>query len=102
MSQTFSAILHDFISYNMGSALSQFNPFFQSLKKECIRPKTPLSLEDARRIVGQFVDTYNNQRLHSAIGYITPWDKLAVRAEEISHDRERKLMKERLKRKEGR
>lgn len=48
--------------------------FFQSLKQECIRPRTPLSLGDARRIVAEFVDTYNNHRLHSAIGYITPRD----------------------------
>jgi hypothetical protein len=27
----------------------------QSLKTDCIRPKTPLSLEDARRIVSDFV-----------------------------------------------
>jgi len=76
--------------------------FFQSLKQECIRPKTPLSLEDARRIVAQFVDTYNNQRLHSAIGYITPRDKLEGRAEEIFQERERKLQEARQKRKERR
>ena len=33
-----------------------------------IRPKTPLSLEDARRLVSDFVTSYNRQRLHSAIG----------------------------------
>jgi hypothetical protein len=76
--------------------------FFQSLKQECIRPKTPLSLEDARRIVAEFVDTYNNHRLHSALGYITPRDKLEGRAEKISRERERKLLEARLKRKERR
>ena len=44
----------------------------QSLKKECIRPKCPLSFEDARRIVEDFVIYYNTQRLHSSIGYIPP------------------------------
>ena len=63
----------------------------QSLKRECIRPKTPLSLEDARRIVGEFVDYYNNVRLHSAIGYIAPRDKLEGRAERIFSERDRKL-----------
>lgn len=76
--------------------------FFQSLKRECIRPRTPLSLEDARRIVAEFVDTYNNQRLHSAIGYITPRDKLEGREKEIFHERERKLHEARKKRKERR
>ena len=63
----------------------------QSLKRECIRPRTPLSLEDARRIVGEFVEYYHTVRLHSAIGYITPLDKLKGRAESIFSERDRKL-----------
>mgnify|MGYP003922364019 CR=1 FL=1 len=63
----------------------------QSLKRECIRPRCPLSLEDARRIVGDFVNYYNTQRLHSAIGYITPKDKLNGREKEIFAERDRKL-----------
>ncbi len=55
----------------------------QSLKRECIRPKCLLSLKDARRIVDNFVDYYNTKRLHSAIGYITPKDKLEGREKEI-------------------
>ncbi len=34
----------------------------KSLKTECIRPKTPISLADARRIVTRFVDEYNRDR----------------------------------------
>jgi transposase InsO family protein len=63
----------------------------QSLKRECIRPKCPLSLEDARRIVDGFVEHYNTERLHSAIGYITPKDKLEGRENEIFSDRDRRL-----------
>ena len=48
----------------------------QSIKTECIRPGTPLSGEDARRLVGHYVDHYNTVRLHSAIGYVTPKDML--------------------------
>ena len=49
----------------------------KSLKGECIRPGTPLSLEDARRLVEGYVHHYNNVRLNSAVGYITPKDMLA-------------------------
>ena len=71
----------------------------KSLKSECIRKKVPLSLEDARRVVGEYVHHYNNVRLHSAIGYITPMDKLAGRENEIFAERDRKLQKAREERK---
>ena len=51
----------------------------QFLKQECIRPGTPLSLEDARRLVAKYVEHYNNKRLHSALGYVTPKNKMAGR-----------------------
>jgi transposase InsO family protein len=62
-----------------------------TLKRECIRPGTPLSLEDARRLVAAFVEHYNTRRLHSAIGYVAPLDKLEGRAEAIWAARDRKL-----------
>jgi transposase InsO family protein len=74
----------------------------KTLKVECIRPKTPLSLEDAKRSVTEFVSHYNTVRLHSAIGYITPKDKLEGRAEQIFADRDRKLAEAREQRKQKR
>ncbi len=58
-----------------------------SLKAEAVRPKTPLSLEDARRVVGNFVEEYNTTRLHSAIGYVTPHDRLEGRHRRVSTPR---------------
>jgi len=69
------------------------------LKEECIRPGTPLTVEDARRIVGKFVDHYNNVRLHSAIGYVAPKDKLEGREKAIFDERDRKLDQARERRK---
>ncbi len=65
--------------------------YHRTIKGTCIRVNTPLSLSDAQRLVTDFVDHYNNKRLHSAIGYITPKDKLAGRAETILAQRESKL-----------
>jgi transposase InsO family protein len=76
--------------------------WYQTLKKECIRPKTPLDLDDARRVVGEYVEYYNKVRLHSAIGYIAPADKLAGREEEIWAARDRKLEAAREERKHRR
>jgi putative transposase len=63
----------------------------KSLKSECIRPGTPLSLDDALRLVQAYVEHYNNVRLNSAIGYVTPKDVLAGRQQEIHAERDRKL-----------
>ncbi len=65
--------------------------FHRTIKHECIRPKTPISLENAKRIVKEFIETYNNHRLHSAIGYVTPVDKLNGKEEEMFTTRDAKL-----------
>ena len=65
--------------------------YHKTIKGTCIRVNTPLSLSDAQRLVTDFVDHYNNRRLHSAIGYITPADKLQGRAETILAQRDAKL-----------
>jgi transposase InsO family protein len=63
----------------------------KSLKSECIRPGTPLCPEDARRLIRHYVDHYNQVRLHSAIGFVTPADMLAGRQVAIHAARDRKL-----------
>ena len=73
--------------------------YHRTIKGECIRPGTPLSLEDARRLVAGYVEHYNTVRLHSAIGYITPADKLAGREQQIFAERDRKLDQARQSRK---
>lgn len=74
----------------------------QSLKRECIRTKIPLNLDDAKRLVADFVDYYNNKRLHSALGYVTPIDKLRGRENRIFAERDRKLEAARSSRKRNR
>jgi transposase InsO family protein len=63
----------------------------KTVKVECIRPGVPLNLEDARRLVARYVEYYNTVRLHSAIGYVTPKDKLEGRDKAIFAARDRKL-----------
>ena len=62
-----------------------------SIKSECIRPGVPLSLDDAIRLVAQYVQVYNEQRLHSAIGYVTPKAMLEGRQKQIHAERDHKL-----------
>ena len=65
--------------------------YHRTIKSTCIRANTPLLLDDCQRLVTDFVDRYNNVRLHSSIGYITPADKLYGRAETILAQRDAKL-----------
>ena len=73
----------------------------RSIKSECMRPGVPVSLEDAERLVTQYVQVYNEQRLHSAIGYITPKDMLKGRRNQIQAERDRKLEQARKKREQA-
>ena len=51
----------------------------KSLKRECIRPGSPQSLSETRRMVSGDMDHYNNVRLNRATGYGTPKDMIAGR-----------------------
>jgi transposase InsO family protein len=76
--------------------------FHRTIKGDCIRTETPLTLEDAQRIVARYVDYYNTVRLHSAIGYVAPKDKLEGREKTIFAERDRKLAEARERRKANR
>jgi transposase InsO family protein len=69
-----------------------------SLKRECIRPNCPRDVEEAKRQIDRYVRHYNEVRLHSAIGYVTPADYLLGLAGEIHRERDRKLEEARLRR----
>lgn len=73
-----------------------------SLKRECIRPACPEDVEEARRRIAAFVEEYNQVRLHSALGYITPADKLNGLEKVIHDERDRKLEEARARRQQAR
>ena len=50
-----------------------------------------MSREDADQLIAQYIVVYNEQRLHSSIGYITPLAALEGRREVIHGERDRKL-----------
>src|SRR5439155_25822187 len=52
---------------------------------------SPLSLDDARRLVQGYANHYNNRPAEQLHGYITPKDMLAWRQQEIHAERDRKL-----------
>ena len=74
----------------------------REIKTECIRPKQLADISEVRIAVAKYVITYNNERLHSSIGYVTPKDKLEGRDLDIFKARDRKLEKARELRKQRR
>ena len=69
----------------------QLERLTKSLKGECIRPNSPVSLSDARCWVATYVEHYNTVRLQSAIGYVTPQAKLEGREGAIFAERQHRL-----------
>jgi len=63
----------------------------KTLKGDAVRVYCPKTRDEAQKVIDNFVDNYNNRRLHSAIGYVAPADKLAGREREIWADRDHKL-----------
>jgi transposase InsO family protein len=82
---------HVLTSPNYPQSNGKLERFHRTLKEQAIRPKTPLTIEDARRVVGEFVEHYNTVRLHSALGYVSPRDRLEGRHESIHAARDHKL-----------
>lgn len=65
--------------------------FHATISAECLRSKSFLDLEDARRRIAEYIAYYNTKRLHSAIYYLTPQDVLDGRTLDRLHEREQKL-----------
>jgi len=63
----------------------------KSFKVEGWRPGVAEDVEQARTLIEKYVKHYNEVRLHSAIGYITPKDKLEGREQEIWKQRDEQL-----------
>lgn len=78
-------------SVNYPQANGKLERWHKTLKQAAIRPNALTSLDEARARVADFVEVYNHERLHSAIDYVTPADKLGGRADVILAARDRKL-----------
>ena len=76
--------------------------FHRTIKSDALRVQNPGSIEEARKVVDAFVKHYNEVRLHSAIGYVTPMDKMNGRETQIWAERDQKLEAARERRRQRR
>jgi putative transposase len=74
---------------------SNDNPYIESLfktmKYHVTYPKAFETLEDARHWIGEFVNWYNTEHLHSSIGYVTPHQMRYGQAKAIFEQRNKVL-----------
>lgn len=63
----------------------------RTLKSESIRRHQPRTKDEAEKVVGDFVHHYNNERLHSGIGYVPPNAVLEGRRAAIHAARDRRI-----------
>lgn len=85
-------------SVNYPQSNGKVERFNRTISEECLTKKSMINLEDARRQVSNYVDFYNNKRLHSSLFYLTPVDFLLGRIEEKLQIRETKLREAKIKR----
>lgn len=86
-----SGMTHVRISPGYPQSNGKLERWHKTLKQDAVRVRPPESPEEARVIVGRFVEHYNGVRLHSALGYVAPLDALNGRAATIHAERDRKL-----------
>lgn len=63
----------------------------RSIKQEAIRPAFPTSFQEAYGILAEYVDFYNNQRLHAGIKYLRPADMFLGRDQQVLQRRKDNL-----------
>lgn len=65
--------------------------FHRTIHEECIQKRSLINLDDARLQIFKYIESYNKERLHSSLNYLTPEDYLLGRVEARLHVRELKL-----------
>ena len=63
---------HEFIWKNTPEQNGHVESFHKTLKKEYIWPREFESYQDAEAALVEAFEDYNNDRIHSALGYLTP------------------------------
>ena len=100
-----SGLQHTRTAPNHPQSNGKIERFHKTLRNECLRRIESAALlffpsgkKEAVKDMKEFVEYYNNVRLHSAIDYITPRDKLLGNAEKILAERDKKLEQARKRR----
>jgi putative transposase len=58
--------------------------FFRSLKEECVWQHRFANFHEARRAVRRWIDWYNAERPHQALGYLSPQQYRAQQLQRVA------------------
>lgn len=97
-----SELTHVKISVGYPQSNGKIERYHRTIKTEKIRQSSFLSEKDARTQIAEYVDFYNNKRLHSGIYYLTPKEVFDGNMKKRLAERQNKLDNARTNRMEKR
>ena len=65
-------LVQEFITPNTREQNGLVDRFIRSLKEECVWQHSFESIDDARASIARWIEWYNTDRPHQALGYKTP------------------------------
>lgn len=95
-----AGLQHIRTSVNYPQSNGKLERFHRTLGSECLRTSSFINIEDANRQISQFIDYYNNKRLHSSLYYLRPIDFINGNVDELITKRNAKLTEATKSRKE--
>jgi transposase InsO family protein len=84
-------LTHVKTSVNYPQANGKIERYHRTISEECLRIKSPVSIDEFKVYIEDYVKFYNTKRLHSSLHYLTPEDYLLGRKQERLTERESKL-----------
>jgi transposase InsO family protein len=80
-------VLQDFSRPKVPEDLAVLERFMRTVKQGEVYPGEYVDQYEARDGISQFIDYYNHRRPHQSLGYVTPYDMLTGKAEEVIQQR---------------
>jgi putative transposase len=74
------------------TAFASFERFWRTIKYENIYPSSYTNIKEAKVGIGEYIDIYNKERLHSALDYLTPDEAYYGCANNICYDAKSMLL----------
>ena len=76
----------EYIYVNTPEQNGHVESFHKTLKKEYIWPREFENLKEAQEVLDNAFEDYNNERIHSSLGYLTPSEFVELWEQQPQHD----------------